>query len=99
MKSAIIILVAVVLAGCSMHTPSEKTGYKLAAESFKSAKDIPAGAELLPIDNAELYIDKNAGYVVLHYTKNGESKDNASGRYVVRLKRVSRTWKLEKRVR
>ena len=84
-------LIAVVFAGCNMETPSEKEGYRLACEALQADESIPDSVEVLPIDNAELYIAKNAGYVVLHYANGSDT----NGRFVVRLKRVARTWMVE----
>jgi hypothetical protein len=83
----IVMLVAVMFMGCNIRTPSERTGYRLACETLRADEDMPKSIEIMPIDDAELYIAKNAGYVVLHY-KNGAEES----KYVVHLKRVSRTW-------
>ena len=95
MKLLIVILVTVVFVGCNMHTPSERTGYSLACESLQASEGLPDSIKVLPIDDAELYLAKNAGYVVLHYV-NGSG---TNGKYVVRLKRIARTWMVEEIVK
>ena len=95
MKLFIVMLMVVVFMGCDKKTPSERTGYLLACDAFRADATLPESVEPLPIEDAELYISKNAGYVVLHY----ENGTETNGRYVVRLKRVSRTWMLEKVVK
>ncbi len=95
MKILIVMLIAVVFMGCNMHTPSEKTGYSLACDALQADKSIPESVKVLPIDDAELYIAKNAGYVVIHY----EDGSNTNGKYVVRLKRIARTWMVEEVVK
>ncbi len=92
MRLLFVVLVAVMLSGCSnYHRPEEKAGYRLACEALQADKSVPDSVEVLSIDDAEIYIAKNAGYVVLHYATN--SKTNA--KYVVHLKRVARTWLLD----
>lgn len=93
MRLLIVMLVAVVFAGCSGYTPSERTGYDLACEALRADESMPASVKVLPIDEAGLYINKNAGHVVLHYTDNSHT----NGKYVVKLTRVARTWKVDKK--
>ena len=88
MKLLIVMLVTVVFVGCDMKTPSEKTGYRLACEALQADESIPESVKILPIEDAGLYIAKNAGYVVLHY----ENGTETNKKYVVRLKRIARTW-------
>lgn len=95
MKLLIVMFFVVVFAGCNMHTPSEQTGYRLACEALQADESVPDSVEVLPIDDAELYIAKNAGYVVVHY-KHGS---DITEKFVVRLKRVARTWMVEEVVK
>lgn len=91
MRLLVIMLVAVVFMGCNMLTPSEKTGYRLACEAFRADESMPKSAELLPIADAELHIAKNAGYAIVYYKDGANDKK----KYVVKLKRVARTWMVE----
>ncbi len=91
MKLLIVMFVAIMFAGCNMHTPSDRTGYRLACEALQADESVPASVKVLPIDDAGLYINKNAGYVVLHYVDGSSTNEQ----YVVKLKRVARTWMVD----
>jgi hypothetical protein len=83
--------VLVLAAGC--RPPSERTAYRLACEALAEHKDVPPDAEPAGIDDAKFFIAKNAGHVVLPYRA---PASGLSGRLTVRLKRVARTWTVER---
>ncbi|MCK5528936.1 MAG: hypothetical protein KAI74_04580 [Kiritimatiellae bacterium] len=95
MKLFVVMLMLVVFMGCDKKTPSERTGYLLACDALRADTTLPASVKPLPIEDAGLYISKNAGYVVLRY----EDGTVTNGKYVVRLKRVARTWMLDEVVK
>ena len=88
--------VAVLVAGCGMKTPSERTAYRIACQALKSDKTAPVDAEPKPIGEAELYIAKNLGCVRLTYEYADASGLKTLGNYTVWLRRVARTWMLER---
>ena len=90
MRLLIIMFIALLFAGCNIQTPSERTGYRLACDALRADETISKSAKILPISDAELYIAKNAGYVVVHYQDGAKQ-----GKYVVHLKRVARTWMVD----
>ena len=91
MRFVLVLLIVMMFAGCAVHTPEEKAGYKLACKALAADKNMPDNVKPLPIDDAGLFIAKNAGYVELKY-KDGNGK---TGTYVVKLKRIARTWTVE----
>lgn len=87
---------AILVAGCGMKTPSERTAYRIACEALNSDKTAPVDAEPKPIEEAGLYIAKNLGCVKLTYEYADASGRKTLGNYTVWLRRVARSWMLER---
>lgn len=79
--------------GCS-RLPAERTVYRVAVKAVEADAALPLGAELASIDQAELYVAKNAARVDIPvtFTDNGRV---TSDTYVVWIKRVARTWEFD----
>lgn len=92
MKAAICLVLALLVMGCGMKTPSERAGYRIACEALQADPAVPENAIPAPISEAQLHIGKNAGRVVLPYEIPGDAGDHAMGQYTVQLSRVARTW-------
>jgi len=79
---------AVLAAGCRL--PSESAAYDVACRALAEHPRVPAGAVPVDIDEARIYLAKNAGYVILPYRLGAEG--GPAGEFLVKLKRVARTW-------
>ena len=92
MKVMLCLVLALFVMGCGMKTPSERAGYRLACEALRADTTLPDAVTPRPIEEAQLHIGKNAGWVVLPYDIPGTAGDDGMGQYTVQLIRVARTW-------
>jgi hypothetical protein len=83
-----------VVAGCRL--PSERIHYRIACEAVRSQPGVPGDVKLPGIGDARIYVEKNAGQVVLDAEYAGERGENLKVPYVVWTRRVARTWTLER---
>ena len=97
MKYIAFILVSVAIIGCfGCGWPSERACYKAACEAVQADTNLPPEAVLCSMDQVELYIAKNAGSIELPYKYTDASGNTVTGSYTIRLKRIARTWTVNK---
>ncbi|MFC1497298.1 hypothetical protein ACFLS1_02345 [Verrucomicrobiota bacterium] len=97
MKYIAFILMSIAIIGCfGCGWPSERTCYKAACKAVRADTNLPPEAVLYPMDQVEFYMAKNAGSIELPYEYTDDSGNTVTGNYTVHLKRVARTWTVDK---
>ena len=93
MRSILLVVLTVfVFAGCGAGTPSARTAYLLGCEAVAADKSLPEGVRPGPIEDTGIYLAKNGGCVALTLV----APDKSEILYTVWVKRVARTWKIER---
>lgn len=100
MKTACLVAACLVAAGCNgsggWQIPSQRYIYNLACENLHAEKSVPADARPAPMEEAKVGVGKNAASVDLPYTFTDASGRPASGSHTFWIKRVARTWTIER---
>lgn len=96
MRSALLIVIAVFLAGCGGFRPSsERAVYKTAREAVRNHSGLPDDAVLYPRSKTELYVGKSAARVDLPYDFVNESGETITGSYTVWLSYLHHSWQVD----
>ena len=90
----LLLVLAAMGGGCRM--PSERAVYKAARDAVKADPRLPPSAILHSIDDVEMGIGKNAARVDLAYDFIGPAGQRVTDSYVVWLKRLARTWVVDR---
>jgi hypothetical protein len=76
--------------------PSEKTVYDRACEAIEQSSGYLIGTKLHSMDRTSMYIGKSAGRIDIPCDLGGGAQNIQNPKYVVFMKRVARTWVVEK---
>lgn len=93
-RSIVVLVAAVLLSGCAW--PSERAGYRIAIDAVKASPELPKSAVLPPMSKCQVNIGKSAGSVIVPYEFTDASGARQTASYTVWLKRIARTWVLDR---